>query len=118
MVGLWVAVRSNIAPERGAGYATHQGLYGLSRSRIEGRKEGLDADVLMQVLVTNKYQREADSVTMMYPWEHVAEPVRDTRLEILSWPGRDDGAALDYMYDERGAGRVVQARPWGTQSHG
>lgn len=106
LLGLWVATRSNTAPGgggAGAGYVSQGGrLFGLGRrSRIEGKKEGLgedDAEVLMQVLVTNKYQRDDDTTGVMYPWEHVAEPVRDTRLEILSWPGRDDGAGLDYMY--------------------
>ena len=116
LVGLWVAARTNIAPESGVGYATQQGLYGVGRKgRIEGRKEGLDADVLMQVLVTNKYQREVDSMTMMYPWEHVAEPVRDTRMEILSWPGRDDGPALDYMYVHASSrDRVIRTELSGT----
>eukprot|EP00752_Nemacystus_decipiens_P013022 g11520.t1 len=113
VVGLWVAVRSNTAPYRssssnssssGAGDVTQGLLYGLvgSRSTTEGRREGLDADAMMQVLVTNNYQRDDGSTKRMYPWEHVAEPTRDTRLEILSWPGRDDGAALDYIWRVRG----------------
>lgn len=95
LVGFWMAVRSTVAPERGAGNVTQAQLYGRGRSRIAGRKEGLSADDSVQVLVSNKYQR--DRATSMYPWEHVAEPERDTRLEILSWPARD-GAALDYRY--------------------
>eukprot|EP00903_Cladosiphon_okamuranus_P013119 g12236.t1 len=113
-----MAVRSNTAPEAAApampaaagvapGDVTQHGqqLYGLGRSRIDKRKERLAADGgrnLMQVLVTNKYQRDDSSTGVMYPWEHVAEPVRDTRLEILSWPGRDEGAALDYIWHVHG----------------
>lgn len=102
LAGLWTAARGNTAPDLGGGGAgdvTQGQLYGLGRrSHTEGRKERLAADTLMQVLVTNKYQRDDASTGLMYPWEHVAEPVKDTRLEILSWPGRDDGAALDYVY--------------------
>lgn len=103
LLGLWMAVRSKTAPEEAAGYLTQQQghLYELgSESRTEGREAGeggLGADVLMQVLVTNKYQRYDDSVGL-YPWEHVAEPVRETRLEILSWPGKDDREGFEYMY--------------------
>lgn len=95
LVGLWMAVSSNNTSPQGSAQ-----LNSLERtSRATGGNEGgVDADVLMQVLVTNKYQRDDESTMYMYPWEHVAEPVRDTRMEIASWPGKDNtGAGLDFM---------------------
>lgn len=96
MVALWVGAKSYLEPPRGDGAAAS--LQELEERSSAGGTDGElsseDSDTLMQVLVTNKYQR---GTAVMYPWEHVAEPARQTRLEILSWPGSDGGSGLEYM---------------------
>lgn len=99
-VGLWVSVRSYLPQRDGAalgdqGEAKEKGLL-MELGQSGGRGAPRGDDNLMQVLVTNKYQRADETSTRMYPWQHLAEPARDTRLEILSWPGRNAGAALEF----------------------
>lgn len=98
MVALWVGAKSYLEPPRGDVGAAASSLQELGERRSAGRTDGEvsaeDSDTLMQVLVSNNYQR---SMALMYPWEHVAEPARQTRLEILTWPGKDGGIGLEYM---------------------
>lgn len=46
----------------------------------------------IKIRVYNTYTK--DHPIQHYPWEHVAEPYRDTMLEIQSWPGWEDN--VDY----------------------
>lgn len=51
----------------------------------------------VQVRVANSYQLEANGTTdlSLYPWEHVAEPYRDTRLELMRVPASvEDGSNI------------------------
>ena len=79
--GLWAAVWSDIPTDHGLGSTATE------PPRLQGlpTKEALD---LMQVVVTSDYQRDG-----LYPWEHMAEPMRETRLEIRSWPAKDGFAS-------------------------
>jgi len=103
-VGLWVTARRDGGSSGRLGMPSEP----LQLSSLGGRSGGggrtaaedLGSDAVMQVLVTNKYQRDGSSLERLYPWEHVAEPVRETRLEIFSWPGREQGDAagkLEFM---------------------
>lgn len=103
-VGLWVAMRMDGGPRDRLGGTPPQqlsALGGRSGWSSGGRTaEGLGSSEVMQVLVSNKYQREGSSLELLYPWEHQAEPMRETRLEIFSWPGREQGDAagkLEFM---------------------
>lgn len=49
----------------------------------------------LQVRVANHYQRDPNATTdlYLYPWEHIAEPHRNTTLELTQVPdGVQDGA--------------------------
>ena len=51
----------------------------------------------LQVRVANHYQlgENASTDLSMYPWQHVAEPYRETRIELTRVPhGVDDGANI------------------------
>lgn len=60
--------------------------------------EGGGGDSLpTQVLVTNSYQRSEFTATRMYPWEHMAEPARATRFDIVRWPVVGEAAEQNFM---------------------
>ena len=46
------------------------------------------ADGTRQVRLSNKYQigSKADIPDRLYPWDHIAEPHRDTFMEVVRWP--------------------------------
>lgn len=51
----------------------------------------------LQVRVSNHYQLGENATTdlSLYPWEHLAEPYRETRLELTRVPhGVEDGANI------------------------
>ncbi|CAN0020274.1 unnamed protein product, partial [Laminaria digitata] len=50
----------------------------------------------LDVSVCNKYQTTASGEGQpqqksMYPWEHIAEPYADTKLEVANFHGEGDG---------------------------
>ena len=99
--GLWAAVWNDMPTVHGLGgtAAEPPPLQGLrTRTAKPERTIDADPDAQMQVLVTNSYRRDGDSWERLYPWEHVAEPMRETRLEITSWPGSDSAANKRLAY--------------------
>ena len=94
--GLWAAVWNDTPTVLGLGGTAaepppFQGL--RTRTTKPERTIDVDSDARMQVLVTNSYRRDWDSWERLYPWEHMAEPMRETRLEIRSWPWKDGFAS-------------------------
>eukprot|EP00903_Cladosiphon_okamuranus_P007186 g6978.t1 len=55
-----------------------------------------------RVQVANHYQLGGNATTdlSLYPWEHVAEPYRETRMELMRVPyGVEDGANIIWMME-------------------
>lgn len=92
-VWLWVAARRRLLGNDPL--ALEEEPSARLYSQKEGRRSGVGEEgSLKQVVLTNKYRSKGDS---LYPWQYVAEPATETRLEIFSWPGRADGERLEYM---------------------
>lgn len=90
------ATTTTLASEGTAGVLEEQERY----NRLHQHQHPSLADMRgssLQVQVTNHYQRGEDSSMdlSLYPWEHVAEPHRETTLELTGVPeGVQDGANI------------------------
>lgn len=76
---------------------------GAARPKEAGRREAPSPTLAtvergsLQVRVSNHYQLGENATTdlSLYPWEHVAEPYRPTRLELTRVPHNvEDGAKI------------------------
>ncbi|CAM9942282.1 unnamed protein product [Scytosiphon promiscuus] len=85
---LAVVARSNLPRSSDVGLAVAGAPD--NRTKLLRAEDGDHDSIQTQVRVTNDYQRTEFTATQMYPWEHVAEPARETRLEIIRWPAMQE----------------------------